>query len=90
VVEATKLKPWGRALTEEYYPQNSATVLDGTATNAVYTFQWSGTAVLDGGVVHVPNGQYLLRLSVLKALGDEANPADWEVWTSPVVTLNHP
>jgi hypothetical protein len=31
-----------------------------------------------------------MTVSVLKALGDENNPADWETWTSPVVTLDRP
>jgi minor extracellular serine protease Vpr len=90
IVEATKLKPWGRALTEDYYPQNTATVIDGVTTNATFTFRWNGTTVLNKSVVKVPNGRYLIKLSVLKALGVATNPADWEVWTSPVVTLNHP
>jgi minor extracellular serine protease Vpr len=29
----------------------------------------------------VPNGQYVVQMSVLKALGDDANPAPWETWT---------
>jgi len=38
----------------------------------------------------VPNGQYRVRLSVLKALGDATNPADIESWTSPVITVARP
>ena len=30
------------------------------------------------------------HLSVLKALGDAANPAHWETWTSPVITIDRP
>lgn len=90
IVEATKQKAWGRASTDDYYPQNTATVIDGVATNATFTFDWKGKTVLDKNIVKVPNGKYLIKLSVLKALGEASNPADWEVWTSPVVTLNHP
>lgn len=90
IVEATKLKAWGRALTDDYYPQNAAPVVGGDSTNATFTFGWSGKTVLDKHLVEVPNGKYLIKLSVLKALGDASNLADWEVWTSPVVTLNHP
>ncbi|MEU5154671.1 S8 family serine peptidase [Glycomyces sp. NPDC021274] len=32
-------------------------------------------------------GQWTLHIKVLKALGDEANPAHWEQWTSPAFTL---
>lgn len=86
IVEATKLKAWGRALTEDYYPQSSS----GDAVGATFTFGWDGTTTLNKNIVEVPNGQYLIKLSVLKALGDASRAADWEVWTSPVVTLNHP
>jgi hypothetical protein len=37
-----------------------------------------------------PNGSYKIKFSVLKALGDETNPADTETWTSPAFTVNHP
>jgi minor extracellular serine protease Vpr len=90
IVEATKLKSWGRALTEDYYPQSSATVVGSDATDATFTFTWNGTTTLGKKVVEVPNGDYLIKLSVLKALGDPSRAADWEVWTSPVVTINHP
>jgi minor extracellular serine protease Vpr len=32
-------------------------------------------------------GRWTLQVKVLKALGDEANPAHWEQWQSPVFTL---
>lgn len=32
-------------------------------------------------------GQWTLHVKVLKALGDESNPAHWEQWTSPPFTL---
>lgn len=92
VFEATKLKPWGRALTEDYYPQNSATS-DPPSTSTVgvtYSFGWNGKTLLNKKVVKVPNGNYVIKLRVLKALGDTSNPADWEAWTSPTITLNHP
>jgi hypothetical protein len=90
IVEATKLKSWGRASTDDYYPQSPATVVGGVAAKATFTFGWNGMTVLNKNIVKVPNGKYLIKLSVLKALGDANRPADWEVWTSPVVTLNHP
>ena len=36
----------------------------------------------------LPNGTYYVRLSIQKALGDNANPAHWETWTSPVITVD--
>ena len=38
----------------------------------------------------VPDGMYVMRLSVLKALGDDSDPAHWETWTSPVITIDRP
>ncbi len=33
---------------------------------------------------------YLVKIRLLKALGNTANPMDWETWTSPTVTLARP
>jgi minor extracellular serine protease Vpr len=40
--------------------------------------------------VAVPNGAYRLELSVLKALGDRSNPAHFEHWSSPTITIARP
>jgi minor extracellular serine protease Vpr len=56
-----------------------------------FTWTWDGTTFKKGGVpTGVPNGTYTVRLSVLKALGDANNAADWETWTSPAVTIQRP
>jgi minor extracellular serine protease Vpr len=31
-----------------------------------------------------------VKVSVLKALGDESNPAHWETWTSPSFVIARP
>lgn len=68
----------------DYLPRNS------TATG-FFTFSWDGTRIHSNGgkgkTKVVPNGAYVLQLKVLKALGDESNPAHWETWTSPVITI---
>jgi subtilisin family serine protease len=75
------------AVEEEFLPRNS------TATG-FFAFSWDGTRLHSNGnklkTKEVPNGQYVLVLKVLKALGDENNPAHWETWTSPVITLARP
>ena len=38
----------------------------------------------------VPDGQYKIVARALKALGDPANPADWEVKTSSTITIDRP
>lgn len=81
VVEAGALaKPWGTAQSSDYWGRND------TATGT-YQLSWNGTTTMGKSKLTVPNGTYVLKLSVLKALGDEKNPAHWETWTSPPVTI---
>jgi len=75
---------------EEYLPRNSA-------ATSFFEFDWDGTRSQnkDGRTRSdrrptVPNGTYVLQLSVLKALGNEDNPAHWETFTSPPITLARP
>jgi hypothetical protein len=77
-----------RVSDDEYQPRNS------TATG-FFAFEWDGTTFTGKGKnanqqSTVPNGQYVVKISVLKALGDESNPAHWETWTSPTITIARP
>jgi minor extracellular serine protease Vpr len=70
----------------EYLPRN-------TTATSFFEFDWDGTRGQDNGNNKrkvLPNGTYRLKLSVLKALGNESNPADWETFTSPPITLARP
>lgn len=76
----------------EYVGRNS------TATG-FFAIAWDGTRIhsnMDNGngdnslFKTVPNGSYVVRIRALKALGNENNPAHWETWTSPVITLARP
>lgn len=70
----------------EFLPRNS------TAT-AFFEFDWDGTRGQDNGNNKrkvLPNGTYRLKLSVLKPLGNESNPADLETFTTPPITLARP
>lgn len=76
------------AWTSHYNSRNS------TATG-FFALAWDGTRQHNNGkgndyVKVLPNGDYIMKLSVLKANGDAANPAHWETWTSPVVTIARP
>jgi minor extracellular serine protease Vpr len=72
-----------------YLPRNSA-------ATSFFEFDWDGTRSQDNGGGNgdhrkvVPNGTYILKLSVLKALGDANNAADWETFTTPPITLARP
>lgn len=73
----------------EYLPRNS------TATT-FFEFDWDGTRSHDDGGGNgdhrkvVPNGTYILKLSILKALGNANTSADWETFTTPPITLARP
>ena len=67
-----------------------------SAANTFFEFDWDGTRSQDNGGGNgdhrkpVPNGRYILKLSVLKALGNASNSADWETFTTPPITLARP
>jgi hypothetical protein len=54
-----------------------------------FSFPWDGTTMRrpGGRSRAVPNGTYRINLSVLKALGDPRNPAHFERWSSPDITI---
>ena len=83
VFEAGTGKDWHRAYQEDYLARN------GTSTG-FFAFSWDGVTTAGGKSYLVPNGSYIVKLSVLKALGDSSNPAHWEVWNSPVITIVRP
>ncbi len=80
VVDALSGKSWHRALQEELLGRNST-------PTGFFAFSWDGITTAGTKSYTVPNGQYVVKLSVLKALGDAFNPAHWERWDSPAVTI---
>jgi hypothetical protein len=84
---------FSRTLYEEYVPRNST-------STGFFAFAWDGTRIHSNGyngvgydkffTKPVPDGQYVLVLKALKALGDPNNPAHWETWTSPVIAIDRP
>jgi len=87
IYDARTGKPWHTAFSFEYFGRNS------TATG-FFALDWNGVTEQSHDKhtkeTVVPNGSYILKLSALKALGHEDNPADWETWTSPVITIARP
>jgi subtilisin family serine protease len=86
--DAVTGRSWQRVSDDEYVTRNSA-------PGSFFAFAWNGTTFQGKGKNAsqwnvVPNGQYVVKVSVLKALGDENNPAHWETWTSPVITIARP
>lgn len=81
------------AIYEEYLPRNST-------STGFFSFGWDGTRIQSNGyngvgydknlTKPVPDGQYIVVIKALKALGDPKNPADYETWTSPVIAIDRP
>ena len=75
-----------------YADKESFLARNSTATS-FSTFTWDGTRGQDNGnnkTKVLPNGTYMLKLSVLKPLGDPNNSADWETFTTPAFTIARP
>jgi minor extracellular serine protease Vpr len=83
VVEAGSGKSWHRALELEHFGRNST-------STGFFAFSWDGVTTAGKQSYVVPNGQYIVTLSVLKALGDDSNESHWERWNSPVITIARP
>jgi minor extracellular serine protease Vpr len=92
---------FGNAFEQEYLPRASSPTAmtrftwDGTRGTDVLRFlPEAARRVVRGKFKEhrwpVPDGTYRLELRVLKALGDASNPAHWETWLSPPVTLDRP
>jgi minor extracellular serine protease Vpr len=77
IFDAASGRSFGRLLEIYYFPRS-------VNPDTFYFFTWTG---LDKDGVPVPAGTYTIRFSVEKALGDDDNPAHWEVWNSPGVTI---
>jgi subtilisin family serine protease len=82
-VRAAGGKSWHRVFPDFQYLGRSAT------TSTYYTFNWDGTSTNGKKVYLLPDGNYEVTISVLKALGDDSNPAHWESVTLPV-TIDRP
>jgi len=61
--------------------------------NYFFSWVWDGTTTPGNEgkkLFSAPDGDYVLELKVLKALGDKNNPEHWETWTTPVFTIDRP
>ena len=70
----------GQVSSDEYLPRNSG-------ANGYFLWTWDGVVTRGTKAVTVKDGDYIARISVLKALGHAFDPADWETWNSPVITI---
>ncbi len=73
---------------DEYLPRNAT-------SGGFFAFPWDGTRLHSEGVAKemrkdVADGEYYVVVTVLKALGDPANPDHWEHWTSTTFVIDRP
>jgi hypothetical protein len=83
IFDAVSGKAWHRAFETEYFGRNSG-------ATSFFSFSWDGTTVNGNKLNVVPNGQYVMVLTIEKALSDGATPTHFETWTSPVITIARP
>lgn len=83
VVDANTNQSWHRAMDLDFLGRNST-------STSFFALPWDGTTAGGNQVYTVPDGQYLIVLTVLEALGDEGDPTHIESWTSPVITIDRP
>jgi minor extracellular serine protease Vpr len=86
--DAVTGKSWHRVSDDEYVTRSST-------PGGFFAFAWDGTTFTGKGrnanqQYTVPNGTYKVTVKVLKALGDESNPAHWETWSSNTITIARP
>lgn len=82
----------GEVLRDEYRERNSRrTGTTNDANSDVYMpFAIDGSVKKGKGREVVPDGSYYVVFSAEKALGDSANPAHTETWTSAAFTIDRP
>jgi minor extracellular serine protease Vpr len=83
IVDANSGQSWHRAFDEEYLPRNST-------VSGFFAFGWDGETLGGSKTYTVPNGTYVMKLSVTKALADSTDPSHTETWTSPVFNIARP
>lgn len=83
VFDASTGKAWQRAFDFQYVGRNSA-------ATSFFAISWDGLTTFGRRTMAVPDGEYIIRLSVQKALGDDDNPAHWETWDSPSFIIARP
>jgi hypothetical protein len=80
VFDAVTGRAWHRAFERKRMPRSA---VSGNA----FVQAWNGVTMFGKQTLTVPDGDYVMRISALRALGDASNPAHWDVWTSPVITI---
>ncbi|MFD7320795.1 S8 family serine peptidase [Streptomyces sp. NPDC059875] len=81
VFEAATGRAWHTAVDFQYHRRSAG-------PDDFYFFPFNGVTKRGNRTLTVPDGEYVLKLTVIKALGSE--PADTETWTSPTFAIDRP
>jgi hypothetical protein len=79
----SKGRGWHKILDEDYFGRNST-------PTGFFAFAWDGQTFAGNTTYTVPDGEYVVTVSVLKPLGDLNDPAHNEIWESPLITIDRP
>ncbi len=88
--DAVSGKSMHRVLDVKDIGRNSAATSNSQGISFFYTVTWDGSTFHGSTSDMLANGQYVVKITVVRALGDPTNPAQVETWTSPVVTIARP
>jgi minor extracellular serine protease Vpr len=83
VFDAQTGKNWHRFVELAYFGRNSSSA-------GFFAIPFDGLTFNGKKINLVPDGEYYIVLSVLKAEGEASNPAHWETWTSPSFVIDRP
>jgi minor extracellular serine protease Vpr len=81
--DATGVTPLGEAMSFDNLPRNSG-------MTTAFSFAWDGFVGPTGDRTQLPNGEYVLKLTLVHALGDPSNPAHVETATFAKVKIQRP
>jgi len=83
-VESTTGKSWHRAFPDLEYVGRSAT------RSSVFLLGWDATTTAGRKTYVLPDGDYMITISMLKANGDDSNPSHWESLELGPITIDRP
>jgi len=81
--DSTGTTPLGEAMSLSFLPHNST-------STAFFSFAWDGFVGPAGSRTQLVNGEYVLKLTLVRALGDPNNPAHLETATFASVNIQRP
>jgi subtilisin family serine protease len=75
--------PLGRLDDVSYVSRNSS-------PTSFFSWSFDGMISNPNKTYELPDGHYFVKIRVLKALGNAANPEHWEIWDSPNFFIDRP